>query len=135
MIGYHYTSKEHWEEIKKEGLKPSLIRHIELQDMFRKQIFGIWVWSKKQDIVSHFGNLIRVLSVHNSSNITLLSVQYEEKDVLKFGKRIIVPTHIGEIGSFIYHKDEPAHILTDTVPMSRIQLVKHYDLIKLINEI
>ena len=97
------------------------------------QIFGIWVWKRKQDPLSHFGNLIRVASVHNTTDIVLISVEYDYSDIFTIGKQRLSVSHAGNIDNLRYHEDEPAFILKNTIPIDQIMLQKHYDLVKLNN--
>lgn len=139
MIGYHYTTREHWEEIKKEGLKPTLVKNVEIYNAIPnkirpQQIFGIWVWKNKQDGLSHFGNLIRVALVHGSTNVTVISVEYKKEDLYTTAyHQGLNISHHGEIQNLEYHKDELADVLCNTIPMSQIRLQKHYDLVKMAN--
>lgn len=138
MIGYHYTTLEHWEAIQKVGLKPSLVQKLEIEEELRRakgptQLFGVWIWKDEQKGLAHLGSVMRVLAVHNSPQVVVLAVNFNDEDIVRIGyKRLIIP-HDGEIGNFHYHTHEEAFLLKDTIPPERITLVRSYNLLELVS--
>lgn len=139
MIGYHYTSQENWEKIKNEGLTPYLITNMEiyhgLHSMLHEQfdkIFGIWVWEREQDPLSHMGNVIRAAVVHGATRTVLLKVKFPDSAILRVKGRRIHMVHEGSIEKLVYHKDEGAYILSEPVPSDKIEMMQSFDLVELL---
>ena len=84
MIGYHYTTKEAWEQIKYEGMLPATMNEHEwnsyaalAKGLPRK---AIWVWQKTLSDKDTWIVTATLSCTHNSFNIVLLEVEYEPED-------------------------------------------------------
>lgn len=138
-IGYHYTSYECWQKIKREGLKPYTIYHPEVREYIHKgMITGIWLWWMPQTGLSHRGCILYQMSQKNSTKIVLLSVKYNVDDRMgsNSSEDYILP-HNGYIGELHYHsgKDpEKAYVIKKTIPAKKITLLAEYDLLNVWDE-
>lgn len=128
--GYHYTSKENWEKIKKEGLIPQLIYKKEV-DEYCPGAKAVWIWEKKLKGDEHLGTLLFQLQKTKKTKIVVLMVKYNDYDRLSFEGTPIKIFHEGEIGEWRYHDDAPARLITKVIPPKDIKKIKEYDFIKL----
>lgn len=134
MIGYHYTSWKNWLKIRREGLIPQLIKERELTRHFKEPIFGVYVWKEKNDILGNIGDIFRVLSMHEQTHIVLLKIDFSRKDILRksYKGENISLTPFSSIGNFEYHFGGfEAYVLKNKIPISRINLIKSWNLLKL----
>jgi hypothetical protein len=139
MIGYHYTSFDNWLQIQKEGLIPYEIHKQELEKYFpHRKLMGIWVWTGRFYGEPHAGSVIYQVAYRATPHVVLLSVGYDEKDILKYhwpdGRwgdvRI---SHDGHVEKWIYHTGvEESVLVTKPIPPKKIHLVREYDLVKLL---
>jgi hypothetical protein len=135
MVGYHYTSYKNWLSIQETGLKIYPINHPALESYFEKQVFGIWTWATRPTGKSELGSIIFQTSVKQSTKIILLEFDYNEKDILRNPDNITGKVnlyHDGVIGSWYYHKDELAYIVTTNIAPENIRLVKEFNLMDLV---
>lgn len=130
MIGYHYTTKTNWEKIKKEGLKRYLINKRELTEFYPDGIKGIWCWKNKLTGDSHIGSILWQVANKKETTIVKLKIKYKNKDILNLYTYNLY--HSGMIGDWVYHNNESACILNKDVHLNDIELVKEYDLKKLL---
>jgi len=82
MIGYHYTTAEVWDAIQREGLHIAPIRQSELE-RFRRGVpdlppDAIWVWREPLTDEQAWFTLILLAEMHQSHNLVLLEVHYED---------------------------------------------------------
>ncbi len=81
MIGYHYTTREAWEKIQREGMHTSRIVQHEY-DKFLASVpllprDAIWVWRGKLNAEQAFITLLQLAEMHGSYDLVLLKVHYE----------------------------------------------------------
>jgi hypothetical protein len=81
MIGYHYTTREAWEQIQYEGMKLDTIRQHEY-DRFVCDIptlprEAIWVWKEELTDEQAFVVLTSLAIMHDSFDVVLLEIDYE----------------------------------------------------------
>ena len=81
MIGYHYTTREAWEQIQHCGLHPSPIRQHEY-DCFLPVCptlprDAVWVWKEELTDQEAFVVLTSLAIMHDSFDIVLLAIDYE----------------------------------------------------------
>lgn len=134
MLGYHYTSKELYQSIKKEGLTPYGVRREELAFVMPEGLRGIWVWEHELAGYSEAGTIIYQISSKKSPYIVKLLVEFDEKDRISRGSLPLEIPHEGNIGDWEYHKDALAWIIGKAIPSDKIKLIKEYDLLDLIKE-
>ncbi len=123
--------------IKKTGLKPYRLGCMNSKDIIDKtnKRKGIWLWSKDLKGKTHLGTIIYQVSSKNSDKIVKLKVWYDTNQLLKGlrGERVWT-SHYGQIDKYIYHTKEEGVIIIEPIPPSEIELVKVYDLIKLVSD-
>lgn len=139
MVGYHYTSFEHWEKIQKEGLVPQVVKNLDIYKQIRrninKDIFGTWVWEKKHRGKAHVGNILRVVAMHDTMHVVLLRLRFLDGDIFRVGKDRAHLFHDGYIGNFAYHNinKHSAWLIKSRVPPDDIKLVGNYNMLGLIS--
>lgn len=82
MHGYHYTTKEAWKVIQREGMRPAPIRQCEY-DKFLNAVpllppDAIWVWREPLSDEQAYITLIQLAEAHQSFDMVLLKVNYEK---------------------------------------------------------
>jgi hypothetical protein len=143
MTGYHYTSYENWIKIQKDGLVPYKIKKLELLEYFDKFPKAVWVWEKKQNATGHAGTLIFQASSKGTFKVVLLRVKYTDADLLYYKDLRVTLPHFGDLtpvtqegeknsNRLIYHDGEIGLLVKNTIPPEKIELVKVYDLEKLL---
>lgn len=141
MIGYHYTSFANWLNIQRDGLLPYWIDHPQVVRL-AGAIHGIFVWSNRPDELAHVGNIIFQIGSKASLHIVRLRLEYEDQDewTSRQGERVrlhhsaVVTTTRGGVSSpgLAYHRSEPTVILKNAVPINRIVLEGHWNLMELL---
>lgn len=129
MTGYHYTSWENWQKIKKQGLIPYKIKH-DFSEFFDHQVYGIWLWKKRLQKASHLGSILDRLTKLKSFKIVLLKTNYDKTDTLvtENGDYFEL-THEGSVEDWVYH-NEKSTIITVRIPPENIELLGVYDFTK-----
>lgn len=130
--GYHYTSYSNWKEIRKHGFTPYFIQKPDLDQYFPDGVSGVWIWKNNPKGLSHCGTLIFQASYKAETHIVKLKIRYNPKDILRFERHPIEMHHKGIAQNLIYHTDEIAIIIPHHIPPKDIQLVKEFNLIKLL---
>jgi len=149
MIGYHYTSQDHWTQIQQEGLVPYRINATALLHILHlPHIDGIWVWKRRLAQRAHIGSLLYHTFQKYSTRIVLLQVTYKPKEMLQTSTMrqplsisLCVDNdtrdvfycyhdlpqknrpHVG-----LWHDKEPGVIISASIPPERITLIGDYDL-------
>lgn len=131
MIGYHYTSFENWQFIKKEGLIPYPCLNSTMVEQ-GIVVMGIWLWVKKPVGLSHFGNVLYEASDKGVDRVVCLKVKYNPLNEAKHEGRKLVIRHLGTINKLVYHRDALSFINATKIPVENIELIGDYDLRKLI---
>jgi len=131
-IAYHYTSLANWQTIKHVGLEPYLIKKPEFLHIFPDGFKGIWMWKKDLKGIENFGSIIWQVGTKKDLVIVKLKVAYDEDKVLKFNRQNLSISHEGNIGDLKFHQSTASVIVTERILPHNIQLVKTYDLLKLI---
>jgi hypothetical protein len=131
-IGYHYTTLSNWLRIKNIGLIPQLLQKPELEKYFPGGANVIWVWTDNLNGLAHAGSIIFQCQ-KGDTRIVKLKVRYLQRDALKYGSMNVVVHHTGFIGECFYHDGTQKSVLiTKPISPEHIELVKEYDLIKLL---
>lgn len=86
-IGYHYTTRKQWEESTQySGLFPARISDHELADFRRAMPLmpedAVWVWKELLDSEAAFVACILLAERHQSHEMVLLEVEYEDEDAM-----------------------------------------------------
>ena len=131
--GYHYTSLKNWKQIQKTGLHRYPIQNQpEIFTYFPNGVNGIWVWIHELKGLSHAGTVLYQASHKKSQKVVKLKIKYKNRDTLKYNGGDVVLYHRGNLENMIYHSREPATIMMKDIPAKDIQLVKIYDIVKLL---
>ena len=126
---YHYTSKDNWETIKKEGLLPYRIDKPEFAEAGISPVEGIWAWKKNPKGVSENGTVIFQIQ-KGCGQIVKLKLDTTGKRTLYKGEQGITLHHYGVIGNFRYHNGDAAEIITEKIEPDRIELMREFDIEK-----
>ena len=133
MIGWHYTSLENWERIRREGLRPYRITKPTLLQWYHDAtVQGVWVWNERQTGVSHAGSILWQVAGKAVQKVVMLRVTYNGDNIVGpgDGNRLLLH-HDGVIGDFPYHDGtQDAYIVGVAIPPDDIELVEVYDLAK-----
>lgn len=82
MHGYHYTTREAWKAIQREGMCLAPIRQHEYDKFLEALTWlppdAIWVWREPLTDKHAFIMLILLSEMHQSFDMVLLKVNYEE---------------------------------------------------------
>lgn len=132
MIGYHYTSYQNWLEIQQTGLRPYHIPEEKLDCYFPGGVQGIWLWKSDLTHWSHVGTILFQVGSKGVPHVVKLRCQFRGDALLRWGSKNVVLGHRGAIGEWMYHADEPACIVMDTIKPKNIRLAGEYDLVKLL---
>ena len=133
MIGYHYTSLKNWREIEAVGyLRPYRIQKPEFFKFFPNGVDGIWLWQNDLEGASHAGSILFQLGSKGDPSVVKLKVQYDKQQLLTCNGDSAELTHNGDIGAWKYHTKEWAVIITGGVSVGYIDLLKIYDVVKLL---
>jgi hypothetical protein len=136
MIGYHYTTKEVWEQAQFNGLSPAPIRKHELE-IFREQVpalpsDAIWVWQNVPAPEAAWVVTTNLASMHNSFELVLLEIDYEDSNacsVVYAGDDDIKLQCSFSAGSFTTGF-LPIELLNSTVAPKNIKLIQSFNLLK-----
>jgi hypothetical protein len=135
--GYHYTSWENWQKIKREGLKPYDVSRPEFAGYFKK-VRGVFTWKRKLTGVEHYGSIAYQAHMRGTLKIVELRFRYSNAQILKYKGSNMLMWHSGTLSSesggksneMDYHKAVSSVIVVETIPASQIELVGVYDLVK-----
>lgn len=134
-FGYHYTSAENWERIRKitKSLTVYSIQRTEgFERYFPMGVQGIWIWTRNPKGLSHMGNIVYQMSSKGSHVIVKLRVAYKESDVLRVDGSRVHLVHEGSVGKLKYHMGDPSIICTENIRLSNITVIGVYDAAKLL---
>lgn len=140
MIGYHYTSYSNWNYIKSEGLLPYDIRKKEFRLYIKDgKVNGIWIWRKKLEGIGHVGSILWQVASKEDPIVVLLKVVYSKdhrlklRDIGEKKEKLVELSHEGYFGKWEYHTgEEKAFIYTRIIPPEDIELVKIFNIMKLL---
>lgn len=127
-IGYHYTTKENWEKIQKEGLKKRKIENVSVSSLMGDSVYGIWIWEKDFSGRFHIGNILGAAARGGSLKVVKLKVKYSILDLLYKGMQKVAIKPEGELGKLCLYEDETAFILQNDIPPEKIELIGEYNL-------
>ncbi len=132
MFLYHYTSFSNWKKIRKEGLVPQELHHVELDELYYPDSPppGIWLWKNTLKGVAHTGSVIYQVVTKNDSKVVLLRVEVDKEDLLHFDNRLVHLYHEGRIEKFIYHHRVRGFVCTRVIRPVDIEPVEIYDIIE-----
>ena len=132
LVGYHYTSKSLWDQIKNEGLVPYTITSEDLRIMHPAPLKGIWLW--KQDMIgkSNAGAILYQVITKQDPVVVKLRVEYELEDLLHYNGHPVEMPHQGFLGATQYHECDVGVIHLPAIPVDRIEVIKEYDVITLL---
>ena len=132
MIGYHYTTIENWRKIKREGLRPYMIRREELKEKLGTDVVeGIWIWQKRLSGVYHVGSILYQMAVKSSYEAVLLKVKFDKRFILRAthnGESVVVSlNHYGWFEHLRFHNGEQkAYIIMAEIPKKNIKRIGAY---------
>lgn len=124
MTGWHYTSYENWLKIKKTGLIPYHIPYDKFGGYFPDGVAGIWTWYEELTGKSEVGTIIWQVATKQCERVVKLKYEFDADELLEYNGGEFRLPHTGEIGNYVYHKDELARIIIKTIPPERIELVQ-----------
>ena len=132
MIGYHYTSWENWQRIKREGLKPydlenTAARNTKPENQVPRGTKAIWTWAERLKGRSEFGQVMWTTIVKDTDKVVRLSYDYGQSDIFNGETRLHYLSLSTDYGSNVYHKDAPAHLVTCHVPPDRIKCERVFE--------
>lgn len=133
MIGWHYTTVEHWETIRLIGLRPRPFAGCgkELIEEDTGIANGIFVFTEPL-LTPHelVGQLMFTATAHRSWNVAALEVNYDPETQItrhRDGYRWSC-THQGDFTRrgepWTYHENKPMAVLAARVPHHRVRLVQ-----------
>ena len=128
-IAYHYTSKENWDSIKKHGL---VLYDIDMNRGLGLPHFvkGVWLWPAIHIGRDLLGTLIWQMSTKNTHNLVELEVEYDPSKQVKINDGLLMITHSGDVGKYIYHDGLKSIIYAEDILVSNIRLTREWDLTK-----
>ncbi len=81
MIGYHYTTREAWEKIQREGMHTAPLSRCEYDKFLASAPLlprdVIWVWRGQLNAEQAFITLFQLAEMHGSYDLVLLEIHYE----------------------------------------------------------
>jgi hypothetical protein len=144
---YHYTPARNIKSIMEKGLLPKPVTKMEILDNPDVKEWGlkkmkyIWVWKRIQSAKSNAGNLILKLANFKATKVALLRVWVTKKEIRCWPMGVSMSgSHDGFLNKqdgtrgWIFHTEEPSWILRYRVPPERIEIVKIYDIVKLLDD-
>ena len=129
--GYHYTSKENWEKIQKDGgMEKYVTKKDYLDQYFPNGINGIWLWEGSPEGKSHAGNIMYQVGTKGSPEIVKLEVEYNPYDVAHYKGMKLELSHAGRIEKWEYHHADAAVIVKSDIPLQHIRLIGEYNTVQ-----
>lgn len=134
LKGYHYTSKENWEKIQKDGkMKPQKVEDESVTRYFPSGVNGVWLWDHNPKGESHAGTILGVVGRRGTTEVVKLEVDYKQEDKLTYGIQQIKLDHIGNIGNWQYHRGgDSAVIIKKEIPVQNIRQVGYYNTVQML---
>lgn len=130
-IGYHYTSKENWESIRKDmKMKKYHIDRDVLREYFPKGVEGVWLWEKDPKGESHAGNIMYQVGKKGSPEIVKLKIKYDPKDVISYKGSKMRFIHEGHVENWKYHYNDAAVMVKTDIPLQNIKVMGMYNTIQ-----
>lgn len=132
-IGWHYTTWEEWQTIKRQGLIPYRIKNREVTRHFTEPVYAIWLWHYWQTDEQELGTLLNQLHNKQSTRLVKLLCSFDDKNDLTKAGRPLQVTHDGHLGDWRYHDSyDPSttsHLVTKPIEPSELVLTKTFDLL------
>lgn len=131
MIGHHYTSERIYHRcIVCGGLNSNSVFETECGTLR-----GSWIFCRNLEGLSLLGTCVLHAAKHRTTRICHLEVEFTEADIHPLlrddedaDSAYLKLSHDGGLGDWVYHTKEPALVLSEPVPPSRIKLAQCYDL-------
>jgi hypothetical protein len=135
MIGYHITSIEHWEGIRRSGkLIPYRVYEHETKLVglgFEAPVMAIWLWMNRLDEMSEMANVMWHVTRKKTKCVVVLEVTYDhETDAIRNGNWLSLNHHIAYADDALFYESSKGILLWKEIPLSRIRLVREYNLEK-----
>jgi hypothetical protein len=135
MIGYHYTTAEAWETIKRDGLKPYPLQQPRITE-FLDIDQGIWCWPEPQTGLTGLGQALWAMTKHRTSSLVVIRARFKESDILTQTGQVLLDngvksvTTAGHRGTFTllngeqweWHADQPFIIVRNPIPAKHLTL-------------
>ena len=141
MLGYHFTTYDAYQTIKRNGLKPSPLDPYKDMGALREHINDgcIWLYTRDMPNSELLGMVMYVATHHDSDHVVRLLVEYEKwvaaTHVAEQKSRDKVrPTHDLEGVGCFGHIRAPVELLLEPVGPENIQLIGDWDLGRLVRE-
>jgi hypothetical protein len=124
MIGYHYTTRVAWKQIRSEGVEPSQIREKDLTSFRRSlpdlpDVKVVWVWKEELTNEQALIVLVTLAEAHRTFDMVLLELEYEPESsaaivhaVQGYDARLVVSFDVGRLGT----GKLPCDLILDHVP-------------------
>ena len=133
MKGYHYTSWENWQQIKREGLKPydlenTAARNNVPENQVEKGTKAIWTWAERLQGHSEFGQIIWTIARRDTEKVVRLSYDYDRSDIYNSETRTHDLSFSTDYNRVSYHEGAPAHLVTCTIPPDRITCERVFEI-------
>lgn len=131
--GYHYTSWENWQKIRRQGLVPYKDGHWDyLKHAGCPEDKIIYTYDRKQHGLSLFGILMWHSHKKSTAKVVLLRIDYRQEEAMFDGGKYAGTghhdLHSAKNDDAFYHKGEPFTFLCKRIPAKRVELEKVYDL-------
>lgn len=133
--GYHYTSYDNWQQIKRRGLVAYKLNNPATEGRLENDAdSGVWLWRDNQKGRGHVGCILFQVATKNTNRVVKLAVEYDDEDLIP----LLPPylpysfTHQGSIGKYTYgrhgnRRGAPSVVHRGPVTPNKIKLVGHYD--------
>jgi hypothetical protein len=143
IIGYHLTSRGHWDSIRRGGLQPYPIDHPEVAALLRATCGtdrAIWCWTEPPAGVDLLGCVFDRVAHKHATEIVLVRAEFPAADLAgptRPGESWKM-THRGSIAherrrdAWVYHEARPYHLVLRPVPPGRLTLAARWDLVALL---
>ena len=132
--GWHYTSLENWQIIRRVGLEP--YRMPKLDVAAKEEVSGVWAYLHRQSGRTHVGSVMYQVITRPTAAVVLLRLRWRAADryFTKPAGHVISTFHdmptSSEPHPLFWHDQEPAIVLA-RVPPDRIKLEALYDMERL----
>lgn len=82
---------------------------------------GIFVWTRRQTGLDHFGVAAANSMKHLAGNVAVLQAEWPDADTAETDRPLV---HDGHVSGMVYHQGEPFVIVMRTIPPERIRVAE-----------
>jgi hypothetical protein len=133
---YHFTTLANWQRIQQSVLEPRrIIWPATVKSQGWPEVYGIWTLQDKPTAEQEAALVLYMIARHGTPDIVQLEIDMPPASLLAGfdlepgGKRLTI-NYTFNIEQYSLRPNMPSAIIKTHVPLDRIKLLRHYDVIK-----